>query len=513
MTRAIRNLATAASAAAIVAVSGAAAQAAAPAAPAAPAQPTTQTVKITVLGVGDVYDFQTGSFSRMNAVARAEKAANPNTIYVFDGDLLSPAVMSGLDKGANTIDFTNLVPFDLAVPGNHEFDFGPDNFVERIRQSKYPWGAINVTNNGQPVPGLVGTVNKTVGGVKVALVPVAIDTTPVTSSPGTWQFGNTVNAAINGCRQARMGGAELVIAVVQAPREYDLRIVASHACDVIVSGDDHDYLTGYDGLTAYVDTSTEARHLAPIDLNVTITTAPNGTRTIAWRPSFRFIDTATVTLDPETERLAATFKTKLDESLNVAVGTTVGPLDSRRNVVRTQESAMGNLITDAMRDATGADVAITNGGGIRADKQYTAGQMLTRKDIFSELPFGNVTVMTRLTGQNIVDALENGLSQVEQAGGRFPQVSGMKVVADLKQPAGKRVVSVEIGGRPLNPTATYRVATNDFMLTGGDGYVPLSLGEVLVNAREGNIMATDVMNYIAKLGRVDVKVEGRVTLR
>jgi 2',3'-cyclic-nucleotide 2'-phosphodiesterase (5'-nucleotidase family) len=217
--------------------------------------------------------------------------------------------------------------------------------------------------------------------------------------------------------------------------------------------------------------------------------------------------------DPETERLAATFKAKLDESLNIAIGPTVGPLDSRRNVVRTQESAMGNLITDAMRDATGADVAITNGGGIRADKQYPAGAVLTRKDIFSELPFGNVTVMTRLTGQNILDALENGYSAVERGEGRFAQVSGMKVVVDPRQPAGKRVVSVEIGGKPIDPKATYKVATNDFMLTGGDGYVPLSVGEVLVSAREGNIMATDVMNYIAKLGKVDVKVEGRVTIR
>jgi 2',3'-cyclic-nucleotide 2'-phosphodiesterase (5'-nucleotidase family) len=282
---------------------------------------------------------------------------------------------------------------------------------------------------------------------------------------------------------------------------------------VIVSGDDHDYMTGYDGITAYVDTSTEARFLAPIDITVTVTTAANGMRTIAWKPAFRFIDTANITADPDTQKLADTYKAKLDESLNVAVGTTVGPLDSRRNIVRAQEAAMGNLIADAMRDATKADVAITNGGGIRADKQYAAGTVLTRKDIFSELPFGNVTVLTRLSGQNILDALENGVGMVEQGAGRFPQVSGLKAVVDLKQPAGKRVVSVEVGGKPLDPKATYKVATNDFMLTGGDGYTALSLGEVLIGARDGSIMATDVMNYITRLGKVDVKVEGRIAAK
>ena len=106
-----------------------------------------ETVKITILGVGDIYKFD-GGFAKLNAVAKAEKAANPNTIYVFDGDMLSPSLLSGLDKGANTIELTNLVPFDIAVPGNHEFDFGPDNFLEKVKMSKYPWAAINITENG-----------------------------------------------------------------------------------------------------------------------------------------------------------------------------------------------------------------------------------------------------------------------------------------------------------------------------------------------------------------------------
>ncbi len=519
MTMCFRHFAATASAAAIVAFGAAEAFAQAPAAPAAPAaaaapaQPTVQTVKITILGVGDIYDFQTGGFTKLNAVAKAEKAANPNTIYVFDGDMLSPSLQSGFDKGANTIEFTNLVPFDIAVPGNHEFDFGPDNFLAQMKASKYPWAAINITNNGMPVPGLGGTIAKTVGGVKVALVPVAQDTTPTVSSPGTFKFGDTVKAAIAGCQAARMGGAEIVIGVVQAEHDYDRAILASHACDVVISGDDHDYMTAFDGISAYVETSTEARMLAPLDLLVTITTPASGPRMVTWKPAFRFIDTANVTADPDTQKLADTYKAKLDTSLNVQIGSTVGPLDSRRNIVRAQESAMGNLIADAMRDSTGADIAITNGGGIRADKQYTAGQTLTRRDILSELPFGNVTVLTKVSGQNVIDALENGFSMVEQGAGRFPQVSGIKVTADLKQMPGKRVVSVEINGKPIDPKATYKVATNDFMLGGGDGYTALSMGEVLIGARGGDIMANDVIDYVTKLGKVDAKVEGRIGLK
>ncbi len=276
-----------------VALAGAVALGVAAAAPA-----HAEMVKLTILGVGDLYSFEglkdRGGFARLNAVAKAEKENNPNTIYVFDGDMLSPSLLSGFDKGANTIELTNIVPFDIAVPGNHEFDFGTDNFLEKMKMSKYPWAAINITDgNGSPIDGLGGTMVKDIAGLKVALVPVAQDTTPEVSSSGDWQFGDTVKSAIEGAKAARADGADLVIGVIQADHEYDREIMASHAFDVIISGDDHDYMTGYDGITAYVETSTEARYLSPLDLEVTVT-EKDGKRSVSWEPSFRFIDTKTV---------------------------------------------------------------------------------------------------------------------------------------------------------------------------------------------------------------------------
>ncbi len=204
------------------------------------------------------------------------------------------------------------------------------------------------------------------------------------------------------------------------------------------------------------------------------------------------------------------FEKKLDESLNVEIGTTAGMLDSRRNVVRAEELAMGNLIADAMKAASGADVTITNGGGIRADRTYDPGTVLTRRDILTELPFGNVTVVTELPGSQVLAALENGVSQVEKGAGRFPQVSGIEFVYDPTAPAGSRIVSVKINGADLNPDTVYKVATNDYMLGGGDGYGALGGGKVLINAGNGNLMANDVMDYVAEMGTVNSKVEGRI---
>ena len=474
-----------------------------------------ETVKLTFLGIGDIYDFagdgDRGGFARLNAVAKAERAANPNTLYLFDGDMLSPSILSGFDKGQNTIDLTNLVPFDLAVPGNHEFDFGPENFFEKMAASKYPWAAINLTQkDGTPVPGLGGVMVKEMAGLKIALIPVAQDTTPQVARSGDLRFLPTVETAIAAAQQARTEGADLVVGVVQTSMANDRALIASKAFDVILSGDDHSYATSYDGITAYVETSIDGRYLSPVDLMVEIG-EEDGKRTIAWTPMFRFIDTADVTPDPESQAMVDAFQAQLDEGLNVVIGTTEGPLDSRRNVVRREEAAVGNLIADAIREATGAEIAIVNGGAIRADRTYDAGSPLTRRDILTELPFGNVTVLTELPGSQILAALENGVSQVEDGAGRFPQLSGATMIYDPTAPAGARVASVTIGGTALDPDRLYRVAVNDFILAGGDGYGALGGGKVLIDAANGTLMANDVMAFVEKTGAVAVGVEGRIT--
>ncbi|HHL21215.1 MAG TPA: bifunctional metallophosphatase/5'-nucleotidase [Aliiroseovarius sp.] len=474
-----------------------------------------QTVELTILGVGDIYNFADhkgrGGVARLNAVALAERAANPNTLYVMDGDMLSPSILSGFDKGQNMIDLTNMVPFDIAVPGNHEFDFGVDNFLEKMAASAYPWAAVNITNgDGSPVEGLGGVMMRDIEGLKVALIPVAQDTTPEVTSSGDLQFAGTVESAIAAAKQAKADGAEFIIAVVQTDRANDNELIKSGAFDVIMSGDDHSYGTYYDGRTAYVETSIDGEFLSPVDITVSITTRDDGSRKIRWVPNFRFIDTANVAPDPATQAKVDAFQAKLDESLNVALGATEGPLDSRRNVVRGEESAMGNLIADALRWATGADIAIANGGGIRGDRTYDAGTVLTRRDILTELPFGNATVVTELPGSQILAAIENGVSQVERGSGRFPQVSGMAYVYDPSAPAGSRVTEITVGGAPLDMNKVYTVATNNYILGGGDGYSALGGGKVLVDAANGNLMANDVMNYIEAKGGVTAKVEGRI---
>ena len=204
------------------------------------------------------------------------------------------------------------------------------------------------------------------------------------------------------------------------------------------------------------------------------------------------------------------FEADLSRELDVAVATLGAPLDSSTGKVRSGETAIGNLITDALRVQNGADVAIINGGGIRGNRTYAVGASLTRRDILSELPFGNKSVVTVVTGAALVAALENGVSG--QGSGRFPQISGMRVVVDRAAPAGSRVLSVEVGGAPLDPARRYRVATHDFIARGADGYVTLKDPAATEDSGD-KLVANDVMAYARKLGTIDAKVEGRLTQR
>ena len=230
----------------------------------------------------------------------------------------------------------------------------------------------------------------------------------------------------------------------------------------------------------------------------------DGERTVSWWPSFRVIDTADVVPDPEVLSRVKAYEKELSGELDAEIGEVISPLDTRTATVRSQETAFGDLVADAIKSATGADVAITNGGGIRFNRVYVPGHKLTRRNILNELPFGNTTVMVEISGAGLLAALENGVSHLPDPAGRFPQISGMTVEVDLKRPPGNRVVSVKVGNEPLRTERRYKLATNDFILRGSEGYGMLAAGRVLVRPEDGKLVANDVMVLVRKLGKVDM---------
>ena len=473
-------------------------------------------VDVTFLLVNDIYSIDNrsdqGGFARLAAVVEAERAANPNTVYAVAGDVLSPSLLASFDQGEHIIELFNMTPPDIFVPGNHEFDFGEEVFRTRMGEAQFPLLAANLRNaDGTPVEGFVDTVMKDIGGLMVGIVGLTADDAPVKSSPGTLQIANTLETGLAQAEALREAGADMVVAVVHANILVDADMMETGAFDLILSGDDHDLRIMYDGRTALVESSEEAEYVTAIDVSATIEVEGDD-RDVDLAFAFRPMSTLGMEPDAEVQVRLDELNALLDAELDVELGGITAELDSRRATVRTQEATMGNLIADGMRAAVGADIAITNGGGIRADRTYDPGHRLTRRDILTELPFGNVNIMIELTGAQVLAALENGFSRVEDVNGRFPQVSGMRVEADLTKEPGSRVTSVTIGDAPLDPEATYTVATNDFMGRGGDGYTMFVDAPRILRDEDAKLMANDVMVHVRNLGEFAPALDGRITL-
>jgi 2',3'-cyclic-nucleotide 2'-phosphodiesterase (5'-nucleotidase family) len=473
--------------------------------------------KLTLLLVNDIYKLGEergrGGYARLAAIVRQERARGVPLLFAHAGDCYSPSLMSGFDQGAHIVEMQNKLGIDVFVPGNHEFDFGKEVYAKRISEQTYPTFAANIRDAaGNILPGHRDSQIIAFDGIKVGVVGLALENTPQVSSSGDLRFLPVMETLRAQVQALKGGGADLIVAVTHTDKRVDEEIVRSRLVDVLLTGHDHDLRVAYDGRTVMVESSEEGNYVTAIDLTVTIT-GEGASRQVSWTPTFRVNDSRAVTPDPEMLAIVRKHEAELSRELDIDVAILGADLDSRTASVRSGETSFGNLVADALREISGADIAITNGGGIRANKQYPVGHRLTRRDILSELPFGNRNVVTEITGKAVRAALENGFSQVEQRAGRFPQVSGLTVVYDPKAPAGFRVVSVLVAGQPLDEARTYRVATNDFMLRGGDGYTALTPPGGKDLDVQGKLMANDVMTHARRLGTITARVEGRIVAR
>lgn len=481
-----------------------------------PPAPSANTV--TLLLVNDIYKMNEekgrGGWPRLASIVRAERARGAPLLFAHAGDMFSPSLMSGFDQGEHTVELTNMIRPDIFVPGNHEFDFGKEVFLKRMAEANFPFFAANIREaNGGAVANLRDSAVVELGPVKIGLIGLALTETPSISSPGDLRFLPVMDTLREQAKKVRDAGADIVVAVAHTDFATDMAIVRSRLVDVLLTGHDHDLRVSYDGRTVMVESSEEGNYVTAIDLRLEIT-GEGANRRVAFTPTFRVNDSKDVTPDPAVLERVKGYEGQLSRELDVEIATLLEPLDTRTSQVRSTETAFGNLVADALRSATGAEIALTNGGGIRANRQYPSGHRLTRRDVLAELPFGNRTVVFDITGKDLKAALENGVSQVEQRAGRFPQVSGLRFTYDPKLAAGSRVVSVEVGGQPLDEGRTYRMASNDFMLKGGDGYGSLAGSVKLSNLDlQGRLMANDVMTYARRLGTIELKPEGRVTSR
>ncbi|MDF2367270.1 5'-nucleotidase C-terminal domain-containing protein [Sneathiella sp.] len=477
------------------------------------AEPT----KLTFLHFNDIYQLSgvkgNGGFAEISSLIKAEKERSPNAVVTFGGDLISPSIMSGLSHGTEMIALMNAIGADIAVLGNHEFDFGPDVTASRIAESDFTWLGTNVLDaSGKVALGAQSAVIVEMGGFKVGFFGILTPETVFLSQPGEdIQFADVIETSTAAVKSLQEQGAEVIVALTHLDLSEDENLADQvDGLHAVLAGHDHVAATFVKNGVSVMQSGADGVYLGVLDLDVEWVES-RGKKRLSILPSWKMMPTRYAAADPEIKPLIDEYEAALDKELGVAIGKTAVMLDTRRGTVRAKEAAFGSLIADAMRTEVKADIGITNGGGIRGDRLYDPGTTLTRKDILTELPFGNVTVLLEVSGADVKEMLETAVSKVEDVGGRFGQVSGVTFSYDKTLPVGARVSEVAVSGAPLDMGKVYTVATNDYMADGGDGYAVLKGKKQLIDTSGGTLMATTVMNYIRDMGGVNKVVGGRIT--
>lgn len=476
--------------------------------------PAPKTTKITLLHTNDTHGRADGSdgmgFAKISALAHQFAADYPNTLLLDAGDTFHGTNFATLQRGESIANVMNRVGYDAMAAGNHDFNYGYERLLELEDMTIFPVLSANVKReDGSRL--LEPYVIKEVDGVKIGLFGLTTPETTYKTHP------NNVEGLVftDPAEEARHIVAELapqvdvIIAVTHLgidASSTDTSIkVAKEAPGIDVIVDGHSHSTLVEGLQGDHDTLIVSAGEYTKNLGVVELILDEHNRIIS--KTAKLIteeDASDVDADPAIEQLINEVKADQESILSEVIGYSAVRLEGDREFVRTGETNLGNLITDAMLDITGADVALTNGGGIRASIEVGE---ITKGDVITVLPFGNFITTKEVSGADLKAALENGASAYPESKGAFAHVSGMTYKIDASLPAGNRVHSVMVNGEPLQLDRMYTLATNDFIAAGGDEY------EMFVDSPiTGEYPALDeaLMAYIQKIGEVNAAVEGRI---
>jgi 5'-nucleotidase/UDP-sugar diphosphatase len=401
------------------------------------------------------------------AVDRARQA-HPSLLLAA-GDMIQGNVWANLFQGQSVIEVMNAMKFDAMVVGNHEFDYGLKVLQERMAQANFPILGANV----EGLPSLKPYVIKDLQGVKIGIIGVVTRDT-LAGHPqnlGDLKF-TTPERAIRKYLPELKGRADIIVVLSHCGYPADREMAAKiPGLDVIVGGHTHTKLLHPEvvGRTIIVQAWEHAKALGILDLRV------RDGKIVKFQGALQEISPATGPPDRQVQEIVARYAAQADPIMQQVIGETRVALDARK--VRIQESNLGNFIADVMRQAAGAEVAIINGGSIKAS---IAQGKIKNQDVYNALPYDHYLLAIRLTGAQLKQALEHGVSHLGKPSHRFPQVSGLTFTYRPSAPAGSRVKDIAVGGRPLDLKKQYVVATTDFLAAGGDGYKVF--GDVLKGA-------------------------------
>ncbi len=471
-----------------------------------------------------------GGVARLKALIdqKRQDLSGKNVLLLNAGDNFQGSLFFTTYKGLAEAEFLNLMKFDAMTVGNHEFDESEDGLAGFLDKIAFPVVTANVLPSVKSKIGdrIKPSLVLDVGGQKVGIVGAVANDTPELSSPGPdILIGDDVATTTAAVEELKKQGVDKIIALTHVGYPRDLAAIAKIPdVDVVVGGHSHSLLSNTDAKAegpyptmvdnpgGYKVPVVQAGSYTKYLGDLVVTFDDNGVVKSAKGDPI-LVDSSVKPDESVLARVAELGK-PIEELRSKIIAKTEAPIDGSRENCRAKECEMGSLLTDAMLDRVkgqGVTIAITNGGGLRAS--IDAGDV-SMGEAITVLPFQNTVATFQIKGDGIRAALENGLSKLEEAGGRFPQVAGMKFSFDKSKPVGNRVVSVEVKEGeayvPLDPAKTYSLVTNNYMRNGGDGYdVFKTQGENAYDYGPG--LETVLADYLAAHQPFKPYTDGRIT--
>ena len=448
-----------------------------------------------------------------------------NVIVVDAGDQYQGSLMYTTYKGDVEAEMMEKIGFDVMAVGNHEFDDGDEGLLKLIETVSFPVvsGNLDVSQSNILADKVQPHVVLEVDGERIGIVSaLAIDTVETSSPSEAVIFQPEIDSLAADVETLTDAGVTKIIGLNHVGLPKDIEIAAAvPGIDAIVGGHSHSYLSASDPdrdgayptfvsqqdgtLVPVVQAYAYSKYVGHLEL----TFDDDGNVTHAQGDTI-LLD-ASVAEDPEIEDRVAELAGPIEDMKTQVMAATAEAIEGSREVCRTMECPMGNLVADAMLDRVkdqGIQVAIQNGGGLRAS--IDAGEV-TMGEVLTVLPCQNSLSTFEVTGDQILAALENGVSRVADGAGRFPQVAGMSFTVDLSQEPGNRISDVMINGAPIDLAATYGAVSNNYVRNGGDGYAMFRDAR---NAYDYGPDLADVMaEFLAETGPYTPYTDGRITVK
>ncbi|WP_390625167.1 bifunctional metallophosphatase/5'-nucleotidase [Falsirhodobacter algicola] len=460
-----------------------------------------------------------GGVARLVTATREAREAAVNPVVLDGGDWFQGTLFYTRYKHAAAAEFIDRIGYDAMAVGNHELDDGPEELAALADAVDTPLLAANMDTSSEPL--LTGKIAAhvvlEVGGEKIGVIGLTPQDNDELASPGpNLTFSAPAPAVQAEVDELTGQGIDKIILLSHSGYSVDQQIAdQTHGVDVIVGGHSHTLLGTGEGAAGPYPTMVNGVPIVQAEaysmyLGELVVTFDDDGRVIAADGAPKLLD-ASVAEDPEAAARVAELAGPLEEIRARQIGETEAAIEGDRDVCRQRECSMGNLVAEAQLARVadqGVQISLVNGGGLRAS--IDAGPV-TMGEVLTVLPFNNTLSTFQITGAQLKEALENGVSQMADGGGRFPQVAGMRYTVDPAAPVGQRVSEVMVGDQPLDMAAEYMAVSNNYVRNGGDGY------DSFVDAKNaydfGPDLADVVAEYLSAHQPYTPFTDGRITVK